>query len=426
VKIHEKMFTGRLCGAIAVFGAFALIAATPLPKAWENWKYSREIRAGSVTERRLVGVSIPLEIFQHAQGSLDDLRVIDNDGNQVPFILRLPPGSPIEITRPATVRENIFSKGEYSQVVLDIGPNVAYHNTITFGTAGPDYIVSAEVATSTNDVDWQTVVAPVQLFRFEQNPSELPQSIRYPESNARYVRLRILGGEQPFTILHPRIEYREASPEEPAAMSVAFVPDERSRAGMSEWSLDLGSTGAPALDVGFETSEPEFRRRVQIDYSSDKVYWATCSGEIYRLERDGQKFERLSLPVSAVESADRYWRVAVVNGDDRPLEGLQPTLYMAPRRVIFWQEPGKSYLLLYGQFRAPQPVFDLAARTDIKQLASAVLVPLGPEDLNTAYVPPLPWTERHDSLMWGALILALLILGFTAIRSLSRIPSAKE
>lgn len=426
MKIHEKMLTGKLCGAIAVFGAFALVAATPLPKAWKNWKYSREIRTGSVTERRLVSVVIPLEIFQHAQGSLDDLRVIDNDGSQVPFILHLPPGSPVQITRPSTVRENIFSKGEYSQVVLDIGPNVAYHNTIAFGTSGPDYVVSAEVATSSNDADWQTVGTPVQLFRFEQYPNEVSQAVRYPESNARYVRLRILGGDQPFTILHPQIEYREASPEESSSMTVALFPEEHSRAGMSEWSYDLGSTGAPVLDVGFQTSEPEFRRRVQIDYSPDKTYWTTCSGEIYRLERNGQEFERLSVPVAAPEFADRYWRVAVVNGDDRPLEGLQPALHMAPRRVIFWQEPGKTYLLLYGQFRAPQPVYDLAARTDVKQLASAVLVPLGPEDLNTAYVPPLPWTERHDSLMWAALIVALLILGFTAIRSLSRIPSAKE
>jgi hypothetical protein len=420
------MFTGKLCGAIAVFGAFALMAATPLPKAWENWRYSREIRAGSVTERRLVGVSIPLEIFQHAQGSLDDLRVIDNDGDSVPFILRLPPGSPMEITRPATVRENIFRKGEYSQLVLDIGPNVAYHNTISFGATGPDYVVSAEVATSSNDGDWQTVASPIQLFRFEQNPNELRQSIRYPDSNARYLRLRILGGDQPFTILHPQVEYREASPEEPDAMSVTFVPDERSRAGTSEWSLDLGSTGAPALDVAFQTTEQEFRRRVQIDSSSDKTYWSTCTGEIYRLVRNGQTFERLSVPVSAPDGADRYWRVSVVNGDDRPLEGLQPALHVAPRRIVFWQEPGKNYLLLYGHFRAKRPVFDLAARIDVKQLASAVLVPLGPEDLNTAYVPPLPWTERHDSLMWAALILALVILGFTAIRSLSRIPSPKE
>lgn len=417
---------GKLCGAITIFNAFALVAATPLPKAWEHWKYSREIQAGSVAERRLVSVAIPLEIFQHAQGSLDDLRVIDNDGNQVPFILRLPPGAPVEITRPATVRENIFSKGEYSQIVLDIGPDVAYHNTVSFGTTGPDYVVSAEVATSTNDADWQTITAPVQLFRFEQNSSEFLQAIRYPESNARYIRLRILGGEQPFSILHPQIQYREASLEEPSSIAVAFTPNVSAQAGGSEWSLDLGSNGAPVLDVRFQTKEPEFRRRIQIDDSPDRTYWYTCSGEIYRLKRNGQEFERLSIPVPAAESSVRYWRITVFNGDDRPLEALQPTLCMAPRRVVFWQDPGKTYVLLYGQFRAASPVYDLRARTDIRLLSSAVLVPLGPEDLNTAYVPPIAWTERHEFLMWGALVLALLILGLTAIRSLSRIPSAKE
>jgi len=416
----------RIAAAVAAVCSVTLLGATPLPRQWENWKYSRAILAATVNERSLTVVAIPLDVLKHAQGSLDDLRVIDAEGEQVPYVLRLPPGSPIEISRPSTVRENIFSKGEYSQVVLDIGQNVSYHNVIAFGTTGPEYVVTADVAASNDDANWQDVATSVKLSHFGYPPQESEQSIHYSVSNARFVRLRILEGGHPFPILHPQLEYLEASPDETTPLAVEFIPDSNAPAGRSRWSLDLGSEGAPAIAVGFQTSEPEFRRRVDIRYGPKQGTFGECSGEIYRLERNGEKFERLSLPVRAFEAADRYWQVDVTNGDDQPLEGLQPTLYVAPRRVVFWQEPGKNYLLLYGQFRAKKPVYDLAARTDVKQLDAAVPATLGTEDSNTAYVPPIPWTERHEWLMWAALALALLLLGFTAVRSLSRIPQAKE
>lgn len=422
----ERMGWSRFAASAVVLCGLALLAAAPLPKAWENWQYSRAILASPAAQRRLTVVAIPLELSRHAQGSLADLRVIDDQGNQVPFIFRLPPGAPVEVARPSTIRENIFAKGEYSQVVLDIGPTVAYHNTIAFGTSASDYVVSAEVALSDNDVDWRDAAPASKLFRFESASTEWEQSLHYPESNARYVRLRILAGDQPFPILHPQVEYREASPEESSPLDVAFLPTPHPPAGRSEWTLDLGSTGAPAIAVGFKTTEPQFHRRVYIQYSADGAYWNHCTGEIYRLERNNGTFERLCLAVAPPESRDRYWRVEVIDGDDRPLEALQLQLYVAPRRLVFWQEPGKSYWLLYGQFRSHRPIYDLAARTDFRLLASAVPAELGPENLNTAYVPPIPWTERHESLMWAALVFSLLLLGFTAFHSLRRIPPADD
>ena len=422
----SRAAAGRIAAAAAVICGLALAGAAPLPKVWQNWKYSRAILAPPASEPRLVVVAIPFEVLQHAQGSLADLRVMDGAGSQVPFILRLPPGAPLEITRAATLRDNTFVKGAYSQVVMDLGPNATYHNTLLFGTSGPEYVVSAEIATSNNQQDWQDVATGDKLFRFEDPSREWEEAIHYPESNARYVRLRILSPDAPFQVLHPQIEFREAPPEEAAPVPVEFAPDSDSPAGHTRWSLDLGSEGAPAIAVGFQTTEPEFRRSVSICYGAEPNPQYGSTGEVYRLARNGQTYERLSLPVHAYDSGDRHWQVDVFNGDDRPLAALQPALYIAPRRVVFWQEPGKSYSLLYGQFRAPRPVYDLAARTDVKQLAAAVPAGLGPEDGNTAYVPPVPWTERHTWLMWAALALALLLLGFTAVRTLSRIPQSKD
>jgi Protein of unknown function (DUF3999) len=397
----------------------ATLAAAPLPRAWRHWQYSRAIATGSVETARLVSVAIPITVSRNAQPALCDLRVIDDTGKQVPYLLTAPPGSPSAAARSVVNSRYTFSKGQYSQVILDIGPNVRYHNALSFGTKGPDYVLSAEVATSDNGTDWHTVVGKQQIFGFEQSEAEIEQTVAYPDSNARYIRLRINQGAQPFQVMHPTVEYREPQAEQLAPVGVEFTPVKSAEAGRSSWSLDAGAYGVPSAEIDFGNPAGEFRRRVEIRAGPQQPGSLVAAGEIYRLEREGQVFERLSIPLESYGNWGRYWTVDVINGDDSPIEGLRPVLYAVPRRIIFWQQPGRTYSLLYGQIKATAPVYDLGWRTDPKQMAEAAAVSLGPEDVNSDYEPPIAWSERHPSVMWTALALSILILGYAAIRSLS-------
>jgi hypothetical protein len=42
----------------------------------------------------------------------------------------------------------------------------------------------------------------------------------------------------------------------------------------------------------------------------------------------------------------------------------------------------------------------------------------GAEELTMNYVDPNPFTERHPNLLWGALGLAVILLGYAAVRAL--------
>ena len=44
----------------------------------------------------------------------------------------------------------------------------------------------------------------------------------------------------------------------------------------------------------------------------------------------------------------------------------------------------------------------------------------------TGWVDPRPWTETHEIFLWGVLVIAVLVIGFTAIQSMRRAADKAE
>jgi len=118
------------------------------------------------------------------------------------------------------------------------------------------------------------------------------------------------------------------------------------------------------------------------------------------------------------ESRGRYWRTTVVNRNDAPVKGLRLFLQANPYHIAFRQEPGQSYRLLYGHSRAEAAQYDLHRIITRSDLEGAVLGQIDEEEVNSSYVSPEPWTEQNPGVLWGALLVAFLVLGFLALRSL--------
>ena len=81
--------------------------------------------------------------------------------------------------------------------------------------------------------------------------------------------------------------------------------------------------------------------------------------------------------------------------------------------------PGRAYRLLYGNLAAHSPQYDLSRFLDAGAPKPVYLVAaLGPEELTRNYVDPRPFTERHPVTLWIALGIAIVLLGFSALRAL--------
>jgi hypothetical protein len=246
--------------------------------------------------------------------------------------------------------------------------------------------------------------------------------VHYSENNAPYLRVRILDGDKKFPVTSAEILHQTSEPAERVPLQLGLIADAKQPAGRSVWSAELGDVAPLVTEVRFEVSAPaEFIRSVDISSSVDRKDWDPLqSAEIYRYAQGDARQEQLAVAVNTSRGRSRSLRVEIVNGNDAPLALEAPKLYITPQRIAFQEQAGKGYRLIYGQGRAEGAQYDLVRRVNAAQLASAVAGRLGPEEVNTDWVDPRPWTETHDTFLWLVLLASVMMLWYAAVRSLRK------
>ncbi|MGB8835444.1 MAG: DUF3999 family protein, partial [Candidatus Acidiferrales bacterium] len=370
-----------------------------------------------------------LQLYPHAKPWLADVRVIDDQGAEVPYVTFRSQGTSNTASLPAILRENSFSAGQFTQLVVDLGAHAPFHNALRIETAKPDFIEWVQVGASDDGHLWRMVQERAPIFRFRKDNHEGIQVVRYSENNAQYLRVRILDGDAKFPVSGVNELHEVVEPAERVPMGITLSLDANQPAGRTVWSGDAGAAATLVNEVRFDVaSPPEFIRSVNISTSADGKDWSVFStAEIYRYRRGDAELEELSIQLPYIgETQTRYLRVEVLNGNDAPLSGATPTLYMTPRHIIFEQRPGRNYSMIYGQERAAVAQYDLGRRVDAKQMAAAVAAQVGPEEVNTDWVDPRAWTETHDMFLWVVMLAAVLLIGYAAVRSLRRSAAAPD
>ncbi len=434
-KLHNAIFT-----LLLLFQATA-----PLPAPWEHWLYSRSIELPPAEAAHLVSVTVPVEIYGHAQSQQADLRVIDDNGQEVPYVLYAKQRVEQRQWRNAKLEDlGYVAAGQYTHAIVDVGENPEPHNSIVLDSPETNFFAWVEVAASDDHRTWRVLRDRAPIYRFRQDTLEGNQVVTYPESRARYLRLHIsLQEDKPFQLDGCRVTQEVIEEAERVALPVSGVADASAPAQQSWWRFDLGARDVPVSEARFETSSAPFHRAVQVSASNDgKEWWLVGSGEIYRLKTlsktlslpaqaggaeglsktDQQPAPQLAgqevLRVEFSEVLTRHLRVAVFNRNDPPLEGLTVAVYGTPRHVVFNQQPGRRYRLLYGNVMAKRPEYELARLVNSKQMEAAAAGGLGAEESNPNWSDPRPWTEKHPWVLWAALGLAVVVLGGLALRSL--------
>ena len=100
---------------------------------------------------------------------------------------------------------------------------------------------------------------------------------------------------------------------------------------------------------------------------------------------------------------------------------------MLERNVCFDATAGDAYTLFYGDSALTAPVYDYAALFVLQK--DAVAAQLGAEIANPVYQPrpdERPFTEKHPTLLWVALVLVIALLGAVAFRSFKTAPANRS
>jgi hypothetical protein len=390
-----------------------------LPERWRAWTFAWpvEVEAGAAME--LVRVPLDFRVLIGSEPGLTDLRVIDGAGLEVPYLVHVRAGKSSREWRPTEMTDPGFVEGRYTEAIVEIGGEEPRHNAVELRTGEDDFFVWVSVATSEDRGIWKVLLERAPAYRFRSEGVEGNLEVTYPESRARWLRLRILDPDKAFPLEDVRVAYEVREPTVRIPVAQRLQRGEDREGGRTVWTVDLEGA-APISGVQFRSDAAEFHRPVVVHSSDDGEAWARSGqGDIFRRESAGETggvLERLE--VELPDRWARFWLVEVLDRDDRPVDGLMPELQFTERDLVFRPTGRGRYLVLHGNPQAKPASYDLARVTTREEIEAAAPLALGPRSRNAGYVSAAPWTEQHPVVLWAALGLAVAVLFLLALRTL--------
>lgn len=365
-----------------------------------------------------VAVALDRDVYAGARADLGDIRVVDDAGKRVPFVIDRDAPEPPQPLHPAILNRG-FVAGKTAGATLDFGQKVrkfALHVSLP----GENFRRRVEVEGSDDGRAFTTLLDDAWLFA-------IPGAARYerivlPEGDHRFLRLTVhLGPEDPRRVEIGDVTAVGGRAPTPAGVTVPVAVRAIQRDGEHETLLvlDLPGPRHPFRSIDLDVATASFLRCVVVEAQRVPLDWVPIGdGVVYRYESGGRHYEKTRLEIGGRE---RRIRLRVRNLDDAPLEVRGASVVVPRERVLFEAEAGRVYWLTYGDAKAPFPSFDLQRTMGAPEAwaAQASEGRLGqPQRISGGPAPSRPWTERYPALLWTGLVVVALLLGAVTWRAL--------
>ncbi len=420
MKNHPQRWS-RLpaCSTIVLAILFlpGLVGAEFAQKEWTRW---REILLpDNAAPAAHVLVDLDGKVFAASQMDLQDLRVADDQGAEVPSKL---------ITQSLEARDESFrveildrvSESDGSlRLTLDLGEKPPRHNHLELQTDSHNFSRQVRIEASDDNRRWSLVREDGYIFDFSREAEARYLEITYPRSSKRYLRVTVLkGSEKYFSISGAAIKSSSVGEgkrieHSQTVVSNAIDPKLRARVVV----LDLAYAKLPTSRIEFETPAANFHRHVEIEGSnqpldaldSARQFWTPIgTGEIFSIALD--RANRRKMEIDYSESRFRFLRIKVFHYDDAPIDIARINASGRPYSLLFQRSPGKTYRLYYGNSAAAAARYDLEQLFPYLDLAKLNHVQLGPEQQQQAPAKPAPRLEARPIWLWAILALAAILI----------------
>lgn len=346
--------------------------------------------------------------------SLSDIRLVDNTGKNVAFILstRLVLNNPDSfIIFPEVNAGNVTDTA-----VVYIAENKNALNISQLWLRLKKAAVNRTVNLSGSDdlKNWFAIKEDIPLEQAgEGNQSDYQQSLTFPTSNYRYFKVQVNGKNKiPVKILQAGIY--TTSLNKPVFASLPPLHYSTSHSGKKTKVLITFNQAFLVNKLHFNIARPKFYNR-RISVYAVKARNADEKLTDTVLNSSGSQDVILS-------AKEKQIGINIYNGDDNHLMIKNITAFQTKIYAICYLEGGKSYKLLTGNHDAKTADYDLSF---LNNRAYNQLPGITHSDMynNPAYII-LPHPDKHDDnsiWLWTALILGLLILSFLTFRMVREI-----
>jgi hypothetical protein len=362
------------------------LPAAELPTEWKNVQTLPLPRAG------LIKLSVPLETLSAARPGLEDVRLYDSEGIEVPCLLEQT--APIQPAVRAAQQFKVAVTADATVATLETGfaEPIA---SITLQTPANNFFKAVRVEGSQNGNDWALLAQGQPVFRQPGGAGELEVTI--PPGRWAFLRLTLddrraspiplLG-----TLLHAEAGAR--APEEPLGVTLLRRSEEP---GLTRLALRFEGANITLAGLSVETPDPLFTRAValaQSQWIEDEVREAVFHRDsIFRValaERPPAARLRFA---SGVPLHEREISLLITNDDNPPLQIEALRAWRRPVHLTFNAPAAGVFRLLSGNATCAAPRYELAALRANLQGVSLVPVSPGMLALNPRHRPSDPLAD---------------------------------
>lgn len=381
------------------------------------WRFQRVIQVPA-TEFAYAEIALDGQVHERAAASLEDLRIIADKGEEVPYVVRRWAGEDTEVAVPARIVNRSMLLGRLSRLELDAGANRRTHNRIRFGIEESNFTRQVTIEGSDNRRTW-LLLGSGTIYRFVEEKTVDRTELGYPDSLYRYLRVTVHHeGKPELTVRSAALLFRRVvPPREDRWFSGPVQTTVDTRAKTSILVIDAGFHRLPISRIAAEFIAPRaFARDAEIEVSDDGQVWFPLT-TVALTRGPGSPGPPVELRFG--ESRGRFIRVTVRNGDNEPVQVSRVEVYGVRRTLLFPIASGRSYTLFLGNSAAPMPQYDLPRVLSLADSPPRVAAArLGLMEANPAYVAVRrPWTEEHPLVLWAALGATILVLLVLIIRT---------
>jgi hypothetical protein len=347
-----------LCVAWAVSARSAT-----LPSAWQHEQLFEISATG------LVKISLPPATLDAARPALEDLRLYDNVGNEIPFL----------IAHPAPAAKVVQSAKSF-QVSLNPRATVILLETglaqpldgVTLESPAGSFLKAVRVEGSADGETWRPLAEGRPIFRQAYGANQL--RVAFPAGAWRWLRLTVDDQRSPAVPFTSAQVHAAAAEAPPSEWQNTVIAERDENSGETRLTLNLGAANLDIASVKIETDEPLFTRCLTLAVShlteQGVSEQAIGHGAIYRVAVEGQPMsENLSVPLETQVRA-RELVLLIHNGDSPPLSISAVRVERRPVYLVFLARAAGTFHLLTGNKLCAAPRYDLASLgADLKNAA---------------------------------------------------------
>ncbi len=410
--------------SLAALALFFLAAPTPEIRYFQ---FERPIAMPAQASGQTCAVLDP-SVFAHASQGLADLRVYQN-ATETPYVVHsdaavLPVDQkifPLNLGKAGgqTVFDAEMPSGTYSDIQLEV--------------SGRDFLATVTVSGSPAEAGGaRTKLGSFTIFDLTRQRLGRSTVLHLPESDFRYLHFQIAGPIAPENVTGLSVTRPPKSQPKYATVAETAQSTLKDRNSVFEFNVPA-HTPVDRIDFVPGRNPANFSRDVEIsiaviqkrpaDDGSEPAAPVMGWGNILRVHsvQNGHRIDEERLALSAPQAdfdEPAKWTITIENHDDAPIQMTSVRLEMLERSLCFDAAAGDAYTLFYGDPALASPVYDYAGLFVLAQ--NPVAAQLGAETNNPAYQhrpDERPFTEKHPTLLWIALILVIGLLGAVALRS---------